>query len=72
MTTRKTHFDSMIHVCSLARLHETVEDTGARHVVSLIGDEDRIERPSAIVAGKPPLAAAARHFLAARRLRHAG
>ena len=41
--------DSMIHVCSLARLHATVEDTGARHVVSLLGDEDRIERPSAIV-----------------------
>jgi predicted protein tyrosine phosphatase len=40
----------MIHVCSLARLHETVEDTGARHVVSLIGDEASIERPSAIVA----------------------
>jgi len=40
----------MIHVCSLARLHETVEDTGARHVVSLIGDEARVERPTAIVA----------------------
>src|ERR1700722_1153251 len=39
----------MIHVCSLARLNETVEDTGARHVVSLLADEDRIERPSAIV-----------------------
>jgi predicted protein tyrosine phosphatase len=39
----------MIHVCSLARLHATVEDTGARHVVSLIGDEARVERPSAIV-----------------------
>lgn len=38
----------MIHVCSLARLHETVEDTGARHVVSLIGDEARLERPSSI------------------------
>ena len=38
----------MIHVCPLARLHETVEDTGARHVVSLIGDEARIERPSAV------------------------
>ncbi len=38
----------MIHVCSLARLHETVEDTGARHVVSLIGDEARLERPSRI------------------------
>jgi predicted protein tyrosine phosphatase len=40
--------DSMIHVCSLARLHETVEDTGARHVVSLIGDVDGIDRPSCI------------------------
>ena len=39
----------MIYVCSLARLHATVEDTGARHVVSLLADEDRIERPSAIV-----------------------
>ena len=40
----------MIHVCSLARLHETVEDTGARHVVSLLGDEAHVERPTAIVA----------------------
>jgi predicted protein tyrosine phosphatase len=39
----------MIHVCSLARLHETVEHTGARHVVSLLGDEANIERPPAIV-----------------------
>ena len=38
----------MIYVCSLSRLHKTVEDTGARHVVSLIGDEDRLERPAAI------------------------
>jgi len=40
--------DSMIHVCPLARLQETVEDTGARHVVSLIGDEARLERPAGI------------------------
>jgi predicted protein tyrosine phosphatase len=40
----------MIHVCSLARLHETVEGTGARHVVSLIGDEASVERPRAIAA----------------------
>jgi predicted protein tyrosine phosphatase len=40
----------MIHVCPLALLHKTVEDTGARHVVSLIGDEVSIERPSAIAA----------------------
>ncbi|MGD0419229.1 MAG: protein-tyrosine phosphatase family protein [Xanthobacteraceae bacterium] len=39
----------MIHVCSLARLHETVEDTGARHVVSLIDNDIRIERPVAII-----------------------
>ncbi len=38
----------MIHVCSLARLHEIVADTGARHVVSLIGDEARLERPTSI------------------------
>src|ERR1700683_649633 len=40
----------MIHVCSLSRLHETVEDTGARHVVSLIGDEARLERPTSVEA----------------------
>ena len=40
----------MIHVCSLARLHETVEETGALHVVSLIGDETSVERPPAIIA----------------------
>ncbi len=38
----------MIHVCSLARLQETVEDTGARHVVSLLGDEARVECPSSV------------------------
>lgn len=36
----------MIHVCSLSRLQQTVEDTGARHVVSLIGDEARLQRPA--------------------------
>src|ERR1700760_3709838 len=39
----------MIHVCSLARLHATVEDTGARHVISLLGDEAPIDRPSVII-----------------------
>jgi predicted protein tyrosine phosphatase len=38
----------MIHVCSLARLHEIVEDTGARHVVSLIGDEATVLRPDGV------------------------
>lgn len=38
----------MIHVCSLARLQETVDETGARHVVSLLGDEATIARPNGI------------------------
>ena len=38
----------MIHVCSLSRLQETVDDTGARHVVSLLGDEARVDRPASI------------------------
>lgn len=38
----------MIHVCSLARLHETIAGTGARHVVSLLGDEFRAQRPAGI------------------------
>jgi predicted protein tyrosine phosphatase len=38
----------MIHVCSLSRLQKTVEDTGARHVVSLIGDEARLQRPASV------------------------
>src|SRR5579862_3709471 len=40
--------DSPIHVCSLARLQETVDGSGARHVISLIGDEPRFNRPSGI------------------------
>ena len=38
----------MIHVCSLARLHETVADCGARHVVSLLDEAFTIERPRTI------------------------
>jgi len=38
----------MIHVCSLARLQETVDGIGARHVVSLLGDEFRVQRPRGI------------------------
>jgi predicted protein tyrosine phosphatase len=40
----------MIHVCSLARLHDTVRDTGARHVVTLIKDVTLVHRPSEIAA----------------------
>jgi predicted protein tyrosine phosphatase len=38
----------MIHVCSLARLHETVEEIGARHIVTLLRDTDRVVRPDGI------------------------
>jgi len=40
---------SMIHVCSLARLHDTVEETGARHIVTLLKDTDRVQRPPMIL-----------------------
>jgi predicted protein tyrosine phosphatase len=39
----------MIHVCSLARLHNTVETVGARHVVTLMRDVDKVVRPKSIV-----------------------
>ncbi len=32
----------MIHVCSLARLYDTVAETGARHIVTLLKDVDRV------------------------------
>jgi predicted protein tyrosine phosphatase len=38
----------MIHVCSLARLHNTVVDTGARHIVTLLRIADRVQRPSTV------------------------
>ncbi len=38
----------MIHVCSLARLYETVEGTGARHVVTLLKDTDRVQWPAGL------------------------
>ena len=40
----------IIHVCSLARLYSTVEQTGARHVVTLLGADDYIDRPSSVPA----------------------
>src|SRR5262245_30098944 len=41
----------MIHVCSLARLHPTVETTGARHVVTLLKDTYLVQRPPSIEPG---------------------
>ena len=40
----------MIHVCSLARLHDTVRESGARHVVTLIKDVTLVHRPPSITA----------------------
>lgn len=39
----------MIHVCSLARLHETVETCGARHIVTLLRNTDQVVRPPVII-----------------------
>jgi predicted protein tyrosine phosphatase len=38
----------MIHVCSLSRLHRTVEETGARHVVTLLRDLHLVTRPESV------------------------
>jgi predicted protein tyrosine phosphatase len=38
----------MIHVCSLARLHDTVNETGARHIVTLLRMIDRVQRPESV------------------------
>ncbi|MBX6327744.1 MAG: protein tyrosine phosphatase [Pseudolabrys sp.] len=38
----------MIHVCPLARLYETIDATGARHVVTLLRLADRVQRPNHI------------------------
>jgi predicted protein tyrosine phosphatase len=38
----------MIHVCSLARLHATVEETGARRVITLMRDVELVRRPPTV------------------------
>jgi predicted protein tyrosine phosphatase len=38
----------MIHVCSLARLHPTVADSGASHVVTLMKDVAMVRRPASV------------------------
>jgi predicted protein tyrosine phosphatase len=40
----------MIHVCSLARLYDTIDRTGARHIVTLLRLSDRVVRPEHIAA----------------------
>lgn len=39
----------MIHVCSLARLHNTVAETGAQHVVTLMKDIAQVKRPPSVM-----------------------
>lgn len=38
----------MIHVCSLSRLYATVDETGAKHIVTLLRLIDRVQRPTHI------------------------
>ena len=38
----------MIHVCALSRLYATVDETGARHIVTLLRLVDRVQRPTHI------------------------
>ena len=38
----------MIYVCSLARLYDTVDETKARHIVTLLRLTDRVTRPAHI------------------------
>lgn len=40
----------MIHVCSLTRLHATVTETGASHIVTLMKDVHMVRRPGHIAA----------------------
>jgi predicted protein tyrosine phosphatase len=42
--------NAMIHVCSLALLHDTVNATGARHVVTLLKEIALVQRPAAVAA----------------------
>ena len=39
----------MIHVCSLARLHQVVEESGAAHIVTLLKQTDIVVRPQSVL-----------------------
>lgn len=39
----------MIHVCSLADLPATVEATGARHILTVMGNISKVMRPAAVL-----------------------
>jgi predicted protein tyrosine phosphatase len=40
----------MIHVCSLPRLHDTVNETRASHIVTLMKDVHMVRRPECVLA----------------------
>jgi len=40
----------MIHVCSLTRLHDTVAETRASHIVTLMKDVHMVRRPDRVLA----------------------
>lgn len=42
----------MIHVCSLARLHRTVDEIKATHVITLLKDTHLVLRPDSIAADR--------------------
>jgi predicted protein tyrosine phosphatase len=50
MTQRRVLDRAMIHVCSLSRLYSTVDETGARHIVTMLRLTDRVSRPTHIAA----------------------
>ena len=39
-----------LHVCPLSRLHDTVADTRASHLVTLMGKDAGVQRPASIAA----------------------
>jgi predicted protein tyrosine phosphatase len=39
----------MIHVCSLARLHDTVAETGAQRIVTLMKNVAMVQRPQSVL-----------------------
>jgi predicted protein tyrosine phosphatase len=39
----------MIHVCSLAALPATVEATGARHILTVMGNVSKVTRPASVL-----------------------
>ncbi|SED11845.1 Predicted protein tyrosine phosphatase [Rhizobiales bacterium GAS188] len=43
---------STLHVCPLSRLHTTVEETGASHIVTLISANTVVERPVCVSADR--------------------